>query len=167
MEAEHIQTNVSAKLPLLKQNEFDIWRLRVEQYFQVQDYALWEIIEDGNSFNPQPTTTTVNNEIVINNQTTPSTAEEKLISRSLIYLMILMMSYYGVISMVPFLVACAWDSLRARADQVDWFHIPWFPHCIPWHAVHLWLVIRRKLKTQDRLRESDVGPNVELSLLKH
>ena len=82
MEAEHIQTNVAAKLPLLKQNEFEMWRLRVEQYFQVQDYALWEIIEDGNSFKPQATTSTVNNEIVTNNQTTPSTAEEKIQKRN-------------------------------------------------------------------------------------
>ncbi|GJS69994.1 ribonuclease H-like domain-containing protein [Tanacetum coccineum] len=26
-------------------------RLRIEQYFQIQDYALWDIIENGNSFN--------------------------------------------------------------------------------------------------------------------
>ena len=66
----------------------------------------------------------------------------------------------------PFSVALAWESIRDRAVQVDWVLIPWFPHCIPRHAVHLWLVIRQKLKTQDRLRESDVGPDVDLSLLR-
>ncbi|GJU69901.1 ribonuclease H-like domain-containing protein [Tanacetum coccineum] len=30
--------------------EYEIWRLRIEQYFQVQDYALWDVIENGNSF---------------------------------------------------------------------------------------------------------------------
>ena len=65
----------------------------------------------------------------------------------------------------PFSVACAWDSLRTRADMVEWFNIPWFPHCIPRHAIHLWLVIKQKLKTQDRLRPTDVGPNVDLNLL--
>ncbi|PWA66140.1 reverse transcriptase domain, Reverse transcriptase zinc-binding domain protein [Artemisia annua] len=64
-----------------------------------------------------------------------------------------------------FSVACAWESLRTRADVVEWFHIPWFSHCIPRQAIHLWLVIRQKLKTQDRLRESDVGPDVDLSLI--
>ncbi|GJR48657.1 putative ribonuclease H-like domain-containing protein [Tanacetum coccineum] len=35
-----------------------MWRLRIEQYFQVQDYALWDVIENGNSFKPVPQTTT-------------------------------------------------------------------------------------------------------------
>ncbi|GKB47888.1 hypothetical protein Tco_0898641, partial [Tanacetum coccineum] len=33
-------------------------RLRIEQYFQIQDFALWDIIENGNSFNPVARTTT-------------------------------------------------------------------------------------------------------------
>ncbi|GJS19717.1 putative ribonuclease H-like domain-containing protein, partial [Tanacetum coccineum] len=35
-----------------------MWKLRIEQYFQVQDYALWEVIEYGNSFKPVARTTT-------------------------------------------------------------------------------------------------------------
>ncbi|GJV92719.1 putative ribonuclease H-like domain-containing protein [Tanacetum coccineum] len=35
-----------------------MWRLRIEQYFQVQDYALWNVIKTGNSFKPVPQTTT-------------------------------------------------------------------------------------------------------------
>ncbi|GJY23932.1 hypothetical protein Tco_0397590 [Tanacetum coccineum] len=35
-----------------------MWRLRIEQYFQVQDYALWDVIENGNSFKPVAKTTT-------------------------------------------------------------------------------------------------------------
>ncbi|GJR92739.1 hypothetical protein Tco_0264913 [Tanacetum coccineum] len=35
-----------------------MWRLRIEQYFQVQDYALWDVIENGNSFKPAAKTTT-------------------------------------------------------------------------------------------------------------
>ncbi|GKE43586.1 hypothetical protein Tco_1470870 [Tanacetum coccineum] len=38
--------------------EYDMWRLRIEQYFQVQDYALWDVIENGNSFKPAAQTTT-------------------------------------------------------------------------------------------------------------
>ncbi|GKC05093.1 hypothetical protein Tco_0996703, partial [Tanacetum coccineum] len=38
--------------------EYDMWRLRIEQYFQVQDYALWDVIKNGNSFRPVPQTTT-------------------------------------------------------------------------------------------------------------
>ncbi|GJX40187.1 hypothetical protein Tco_0255177 [Tanacetum coccineum] len=46
------KTTTTAKLPILKQGEYDMWRLRIEQYFQVQDYALWDVIENGNSFKP-------------------------------------------------------------------------------------------------------------------
>ncbi|GKB81580.1 putative ribonuclease H-like domain-containing protein, partial [Tanacetum coccineum] len=31
---------------------------KIEQYFQVQDYALWDVIENGNSFKPAAQTTT-------------------------------------------------------------------------------------------------------------
>ncbi|GJZ49170.1 putative gag-pol polyprotein, partial [Tanacetum coccineum] len=55
-----------------------------------------------------------------------------------------------------FSVAGACDSLRLRADVVNWYHVFWFPHCIPRHALHIWLVIKKKLKTQDRLRQWDV-----------
>ncbi|GKB05750.1 hypothetical protein Tco_0833945 [Tanacetum coccineum] len=41
-----------------KQGEYDMWRLRIEQYFQVQDYALWDVIENGNSFKHAAKTTT-------------------------------------------------------------------------------------------------------------
>ncbi|GKC03263.1 ribonuclease H-like domain-containing protein, partial [Tanacetum coccineum] len=52
MDLDTAQNNVVAKLPLLKQGDYEMWKLRIEQYFQVQDYALWDIIENGNSFNP-------------------------------------------------------------------------------------------------------------------
>ncbi|GKA94700.1 ribonuclease H-like domain-containing protein [Tanacetum coccineum] len=45
--------NSLAKLPLLKQGEYDTWRLRIESYIQLQDYSLWEIIEEGNTFQSQ------------------------------------------------------------------------------------------------------------------
>ncbi|GJU18478.1 hypothetical protein Tco_1146444 [Tanacetum coccineum] len=65
-----------------------------------------------------------------------------------------------------FSVAGAWDSLRLRADVVDWYHVVWFPHCVPRHALHMWLVIKEKLKTQDRLWQWDVSPSIDLNLLK-
>ncbi|GJW70873.1 ribonuclease H-like domain-containing protein, partial [Tanacetum coccineum] len=54
---ENTQNNSFAKLPLLKQGEYDTWRLRIESYIQLQDYALWEIIKEGNSFKPVARTT--------------------------------------------------------------------------------------------------------------
>ncbi|GJQ89938.1 hypothetical protein Tco_0001077 [Tanacetum coccineum] len=35
-----------------------MWRLRIKQYFQVQDYVLWDVIKNGNSFKLVPQTTT-------------------------------------------------------------------------------------------------------------
>ncbi|GJS07980.1 ribonuclease H-like domain-containing protein [Tanacetum coccineum] len=58
MDLEIAQTTTIAKLPILKQGKYDMWRLRIEQYFQVQDYALWDVIENGNSFQPAAKTTT-------------------------------------------------------------------------------------------------------------
>ncbi|GJY73091.1 putative ribonuclease H-like domain-containing protein, partial [Tanacetum coccineum] len=58
MDLEIAQTNANAKLPILKQGKYEMWRLRIEKYFQVQDYALWDVIENGNPFKPTARTTT-------------------------------------------------------------------------------------------------------------
>ncbi|GJU44638.1 putative ribonuclease H-like domain-containing protein [Tanacetum coccineum] len=49
MELENAQNNALAKLPMLKLREYEMWEIRIKQYFQIQDYALWEVIENGNS----------------------------------------------------------------------------------------------------------------------
>ncbi|GJY14215.1 hypothetical protein Tco_0383524 [Tanacetum coccineum] len=54
-----------------------------------------------------------------------------------------------------FSVATVWNCIRPRVNEVDWFHVVWFSHQIPRHAIHLWLVIHRKLKTQDKLSQWD------------
>ncbi|GKB08309.1 hypothetical protein Tco_0836593, partial [Tanacetum coccineum] len=38
---------VTSKVPMLKPGENEIWRMRIEQYIQMIDYALWEVIENG------------------------------------------------------------------------------------------------------------------------
>nr|GEZ66523.1 ribonuclease H-like domain-containing protein [Tanacetum cinerariifolium] len=38
---------VASKVPMLKADEFQIWRMRIEQYIQMIDYALWEVIKNG------------------------------------------------------------------------------------------------------------------------
>nr|GFA86395.1 ribonuclease H-like domain-containing protein [Tanacetum cinerariifolium] len=47
----HDKNNSGSKL-----GYYQMWKLRIEQYFQVQDYALWDIIENGNSFKHVPQT---------------------------------------------------------------------------------------------------------------
>ncbi|GJY09132.1 putative reverse transcriptase domain-containing protein [Tanacetum coccineum] len=60
----------------------------------------------------------------------------------------------------------AWEAFRPRGNEVNWFRIVWFPHSIPRHSFHLWLVMRNSLKTQDKLRQWDVGINTDLNLLR-
>nr|GEW58390.1 putative ribonuclease H-like domain-containing protein [Tanacetum cinerariifolium] len=43
----------TTKLPILNPNEFDLWKMRIEQYFLMTDYSLWEVILNGDS--PAPT----------------------------------------------------------------------------------------------------------------
>ncbi|GJX51199.1 reverse transcriptase domain, reverse transcriptase zinc-binding domain protein [Tanacetum coccineum] len=66
----------------------------------------------------------------------------------------------------PFSMACSWDTIRTRADIVNWYNVVCFPHCIPRYAIHMWLVFQQKLKTQDRLRQWDVGTSIDLNLLR-
>nr|GEW58537.1 hypothetical protein [Tanacetum cinerariifolium] len=37
----------ASKVLMLKPDEFEIWRMRIKQYIQMMDYALWEVIENG------------------------------------------------------------------------------------------------------------------------
>ncbi|GJW80608.1 protein LAZ1 [Tanacetum coccineum] len=67
---------------------------------------------------------------------------------------------------VDFSVAVVWNSIRPRRYEVGWYKLVWFPHHIPRHAFHAWLVIQQKLKTQDMLKQWDVGNQIDLSLLR-
>nr|GEW90849.1 hypothetical protein [Tanacetum cinerariifolium] len=42
----------AAKLPILNPNEFDLWKIRIKQYFLMTDYSLWEVILNGDSHVP-------------------------------------------------------------------------------------------------------------------
>ncbi|GJX05019.1 hypothetical protein Tco_0190935, partial [Tanacetum coccineum] len=54
------------------------------------------------------------------------------------------------------------DSIRPRRDKISWNDLVWFSHTIPRHAFHLWLVIKRKLKTQDSRRQWDVWDHLKV-----
>nr|GEX52541.1 hypothetical protein [Tanacetum cinerariifolium] len=42
----------ATKLPILNPNEVDLWKIRIEQYFLMTDYSLWEVILNGDSLVP-------------------------------------------------------------------------------------------------------------------
>nr|GEW51278.1 hypothetical protein [Tanacetum cinerariifolium] len=62
----------AAKLPILNPNEFDLWKIRIEQYFLMTDYSLWEVILNGDS----PLPTRIVKGVV--QLVAPTTAEQKL-----------------------------------------------------------------------------------------
>nr|GEY94688.1 retrotransposon protein, putative, Ty1-copia subclass [Tanacetum cinerariifolium] len=53
MESLNPQVVAAAKLPILNPNEFELWKMRIEQYFLMTDDSLWEVILNGDS--PSPT----------------------------------------------------------------------------------------------------------------
>ena len=78
MEMENNQSNIAAKLPKLKLNDYEMWRVMIEQFFLVQDYALWEIIMYGDSFKLGTTSETIDGKVVKKLNTGPVTSEERL-----------------------------------------------------------------------------------------
>ncbi|GJV74675.1 putative ribonuclease H-like domain-containing protein [Tanacetum coccineum] len=48
MESATTSTTLTAKLPILNPGEYDLWLIRIEQYFLMTDYSLWEVILNGN-----------------------------------------------------------------------------------------------------------------------
>nr|GEX62755.1 hypothetical protein [Tanacetum cinerariifolium] len=63
-------------MPILNPNEFDLWKMRIEQYFLMTDYSLWEVILNG--YSPIPT-------IIVDGVVQPvahRSAEQKLARRN-------------------------------------------------------------------------------------
>nr|GEV23110.1 hypothetical protein [Tanacetum cinerariifolium] len=49
MDSQSTPVVSTAKLPILNPNEFDLWKMWIEQYFLMTDYSLWEVIINGDS----------------------------------------------------------------------------------------------------------------------
>ncbi|XP_021979685.1 uncharacterized protein LOC110875793 [Helianthus annuus] len=59
----------------------------------------------------------------------------------------------------------AWESVRYHAEEVDWCRIVWFGQCIPRHAFLLWLIMRRKLLTQDKILSWDFSRRKNMNMV--
>ncbi|GKC06817.1 hypothetical protein Tco_0998427 [Tanacetum coccineum] len=57
----------------------------------------------------------------------------------------------------PFSVHLVWNSIRLRDNVVSWFDFVWFQNCIPRHTFNMWLIIKKRLKTQDLLNRWNVA----------
>nr|GEU68476.1 hypothetical protein [Tanacetum cinerariifolium] len=76
MESLSPQVVSTAKLPILNPNEFDLWKMRIEQYFLMTDYSLWEVILNGDS--PAPTRVVDG----VLQPVAPTTAEQRLAKKN-------------------------------------------------------------------------------------
>nr|GEU70442.1 hypothetical protein [Tanacetum cinerariifolium] len=70
------QVVAAAKLPILNPNEFNLWTMRIEQYFLMTDYSLWEVILNGD----YPTPTRVVDGVV--HAIASTTAEQRLAKKN-------------------------------------------------------------------------------------
>ncbi|GJZ85757.1 hypothetical protein Tco_0651096 [Tanacetum coccineum] len=48
-QSETTQTVFALKLPILKIGDYDLWSMRIKQYLTHTDYALWEVIVNGDA----------------------------------------------------------------------------------------------------------------------
>ncbi|GJU55999.1 putative ribonuclease H-like domain-containing protein [Tanacetum coccineum] len=71
MDQDSAHMVAASKVPMLKPGEYELWRMRMEQYIQMIDYSLWEVIENGNA---PPITKVVEG---VETTIAPTTAEEK------------------------------------------------------------------------------------------
>ncbi|GKA58155.1 ribonuclease H-like domain-containing protein [Tanacetum coccineum] len=69
-QSETTKTVSALKLPILKTVDYDLWSIKMEQYLTHTDYALWEVIINGDA----PAITSANTEGPI----PPKTTEQKL-----------------------------------------------------------------------------------------
>nr|GEU63521.1 retrotransposable element Tf2 [Tanacetum cinerariifolium] len=76
MESLNPQVVAAAKLPILNPNEFDLWKMRIDQCFLMTDYSLWEVILNGDS----PTLTRIIDGVV--QVIAPTTAEQRLAKKN-------------------------------------------------------------------------------------
>ncbi|GKA52475.1 ribonuclease H-like domain-containing protein [Tanacetum coccineum] len=76
MELKSINSSPTTKLPILKLGKYEMWVIRIKQYFQIQDYALWEVKENSDSW-VSVSQTSQENGITVTKMSTPATAEEK------------------------------------------------------------------------------------------
>ncbi|GKD67906.1 hypothetical protein Tco_1321996 [Tanacetum coccineum] len=49
MDQDLVHMVAASKVPMLKPVKYELWRIRMEQYIQMVDYSLLEVIENGNA----------------------------------------------------------------------------------------------------------------------
>ncbi|GJT22719.1 ribonuclease H-like domain-containing protein [Tanacetum coccineum] len=71
MDQDSVHIVAASKVTMLKPGEYELWRMRMEQYIHMINYSLWEVIKNGNA---PPITKVVEG---VETTIAPTTAEEK------------------------------------------------------------------------------------------
>ncbi|PWA89784.1 RNA-directed DNA polymerase, eukaryota, Reverse transcriptase zinc-binding domain protein [Artemisia annua] len=64
-------------------------------------------------------------------------------------------------SITQFSTRIAWEHVSQHHDKVRWWKIVWFSRCNPRMAFILWMAIKRRLQTQDRVMKWNNDPNMK------
>nr|GEZ76990.1 hypothetical protein [Tanacetum cinerariifolium] len=71
MDQDSVHMVAASKVPMLKPGEYELWRMRMEQYIHMVDFSLREVIKNGNA---PPITKVVEG---VETTIAPATVEEK------------------------------------------------------------------------------------------
>ncbi|XP_021979829.1 uncharacterized protein LOC110875945 [Helianthus annuus] len=67
--------------------------------------------------------------------------------------------------LIDYSSATVWDTIRVREQEINWVSIVWFPQCIPRHAFLVWLIMRRKLLTRDKILKWDFSRRKNMNMM--
>ncbi|GKC61980.1 hypothetical protein Tco_1089578 [Tanacetum coccineum] len=76
MDKDSVHIVAALKVHMLKPGEYELWRMRMEQYIQMVDYSLWEVIKNGNA--PPITKLVEGVETIIASSTAKEKAQKRL-----------------------------------------------------------------------------------------
>ncbi|KAJ0575511.1 putative reverse transcriptase zinc-binding domain-containing protein [Helianthus annuus] len=68
-------------------------------------------------------------------------------------------------SIVDYGTSMVWEEIQISQSVVPWANIVWFSQAIPRHSFVLWLLIKKKLKTQDVMRKWCSSGNMNFNLM--
>ncbi|XP_022030516.1 uncharacterized protein LOC110931430 [Helianthus annuus] len=67
--------------------------------------------------------------------------------------------------LMPFTSKVVWETIRSRGADAVWSRVVWSGCNIPRHSFHCWLIFRRKLWTQDRIRRWNCSISGSMNML--
>ncbi|XP_021979877.1 uncharacterized protein LOC110876002 [Helianthus annuus] len=64
-----------------------------------------------------------------------------------------------------FSTSAVWHSVRHSEPEVNWCSVVWFAQCVPRHAFMMWLIIKGKLLTHDKILQWDFSRRKNMNMM--